>query len=128
MKTSQNSWTLRSAAACLAMLVLAPAASMTQSEKAPEQVGEGAALFNRHCAKCHGRDGRAKRFRGMMLGARNLTDPKWQEEATDERIAAAIRKGPGPMPSFAEKLSEAEIDTLVAYVRQFRKERTPTKN
>lgn len=128
MKTSQSPWTLRSAAACLAMLVLAPAASMTQPEKAPEPNVDGAALFNRHCAKCHGRDGRAKRFRGMMLGARNLTDPKWQEEATDERIATAIRKGPGPMPSFAEKLSDAEIDTLVAYVRQFRKERTPTKN
>ena len=123
MKTSRHPWTLRSAAACLGTLVLAPAAALTQPEKAPEPVGEGAALFNRHCAKCHGRDGRAKRFRGMMLGARNLTNPEWQERATDERIATAIRKGPGPMPSFAEKLSPAEIDTLVAYVRQFRKER-----
>lgn len=128
MKTSRHPWTLRSAAACLATLLLAPAASMTQPEKTSEPGGEGAALFNRHCAKCHGRDGRAKRFRGMVLGARNLTDPEWQEQVTDERISAAIRRGPGPMPSFAEKLSDAEIDTLVAYVRQFRKERAPTKN
>lgn len=127
MKTSLNRWALRSAV-CLATLVLAPSASMTAPEKAPEPVGAGAALFNRHCAKCHGRDGRAKRFRGMVIGTRNLTNPDWQDQVTDEEIAAAIRKGPGPMPSFAEKLSPDEITTLVGYVRQFRKERAHSKN
>ena len=58
----------------------------------------------------------------MLVGARNLTNPTWQAQASDERISAAIQRGPGAMPSFEKKLSQAEIDALVGYVRHFRKE------
>src|SRR5690242_19191148 len=57
-------------------------------------------LFNQNCAKCHGKDGRAKTFRGRLVGAQNLADPEWQSAATDERMSDAIKKGPKAMPSF----------------------------
>ncbi|MFN3653384.1 MAG: c-type cytochrome [Armatimonadota bacterium] len=117
---------LRLTALCLTILALAPAAAVAFKEKSPQDRSEGAALFNRHCAKCHSRDGTAHRLRGTVLGARNLTNARWQDEVTDQEIAAAIRKGPGPMPSFESKLSDEEISTLVAYVRHFRKERRPS--
>jgi mono/diheme cytochrome c family protein len=81
---------------------------------------DAAMLFSKHCDKCHGKDGRAKTVRGKMVGAQNLTDIKWQESITDEKIAEAIRKGPDAMPAFEKKLSSAEIDALVAYVRHFK--------
>ena len=81
---------------------------------------DAAKLFDKHCDKCHGKDGRAKTVHGKMVGARNLTDTKWQESITDEKIAEAIKKGPEAMPAFEKKLSPAEIDALVAYVRHFK--------
>jgi mono/diheme cytochrome c family protein len=93
--------------------------SSAQPAEARTQV-DAAKLFDKHCDKCHGKDGRAKTMRGKMVGARNLTDVKWQESITDEKIAEAIRKGPEAMPAFEKKLSPAEIDALVAYVRHFK--------
>ena len=88
---------------------------------------DAAKLYDKHCDKCHGKDGRAKTVRGKMVGARNLTDEKWQESATDEKIAEAIKKGPDAMPAFEKKLSAAEIDALVAYVRHFKGTHTEKK-
>lgn len=81
---------------------------------------DAAKLWNSHCDKCHGKDGRAKTIRGKAVGARNLTDEKWQDSVTDQQIAEAIKKGPEAMPAFEKKLSAAEIDALVAYVRHFK--------
>ena len=83
---------------------------------------DAATLFDKNCARCHGKDGRAHTHRGRLYGARNLTDPNWQAQATDERIMGAIKKGPDKMPSFEKKLSEAEIASLVAYVRTLKRD------
>lgn len=80
-----------------------------------------AELYAKNCASCHGRDGRAKTFKAKFNHARNLTDPEWQGRASDERIFNSIMNGKGKMPVFAKKLSEQEIDSLVAYVRTLRK-------
>jgi mono/diheme cytochrome c family protein len=82
---------------------------------------DAASLYTAHCAKCHGKDGRAKSMHGKMVGAQNLTDPKWQADTSDEHIFNSISKGKGSMPAFGKKLSAAEIDSLVSYVRQFKK-------
>lgn len=91
---------------------------------APDKTMDASKLFEDNCAKCHGKDGRAKTFRGKLVGARNLTEAKWQEKTTDEQIIAAIKKGPGAMPSFEKKFSQAEIESLVVYVRHFKQGET----
>jgi mono/diheme cytochrome c family protein len=79
-----------------------------------------AALFNSQCAKCHGRDGRARTTRGRQTHARDITNAEWQDDVTDERIFNSIKRGKGKMPSF-KKFSDAQIDSLVSYVRRLRK-------
>lgn len=80
-----------------------------------------AALYSKHCATCHGKDGRAKTFKAKFNHARNLTEPGWQEAVSDERIFNSIANGRGKkMPSFAKKMTEAEIDSLVLLVRGLR--------
>ena len=115
--------------ALLAVLFLAlacwliPSAHVESSAlktKLQESTTDASKLFEKHCAKCHGKDGRAKTFKGKMVGARNLTDDKWQAKVTDEQIKQAIKKGPEAMPAFEKTLSEEEIDRLVAYVRHFK--------
>ena len=83
---------------------------------------EAAALFKSKCATCHGKDGRAKTFKAKFNSARNLTDASWQERVTDERIFNSIANGRGSkMPAYGEKLSDAQIESLVAHVRSLKK-------
>ncbi|HYG79667.1 MAG TPA: c-type cytochrome [Pyrinomonadaceae bacterium] len=86
------------------------------------QAASGAALlYKDNCAKCHGKDGRAKGFKAKLGGVRNLTDAKWHESVTDERIFNSITSGRNRMPAFGKKLADAEIESLVAFVRSLRK-------
>jgi mono/diheme cytochrome c family protein len=81
---------------------------------------DGASLFNRQCAQCHGRDGRAKTRRGRQTHTRDISNAEWQNDISDERIFNSISRGKGKMPAF-KKLSDGEIDALIAYVRRLRK-------
>jgi mono/diheme cytochrome c family protein len=79
--------------------------------------GSAAESYAKHCASCHGRDGRAQTTKGKRTHSRNLADPEWQNRVTDERIFNSIMNGKGKMPEYSKKLSEREIDELVTYVR-----------
>ena len=92
----------------------------TRQAALPQDQVDARGLFAESCATCHGLNGRARTFHGRILFARNLTDAQWQTTATDAEIANAIRTGPKAMPAFAKKLSPAEIDALVSYVRTFK--------
>jgi mono/diheme cytochrome c family protein len=93
-----------------------------QQANYPKDKVDAQALFNENCAKCHGIDGRARTFHGRLVGAQNFTDEKWGTRVTDEEMSDAIKKGPKAMPAFQKKLSQSEIDALVAYVRSFKQE------
>lgn len=91
-----------------------------QQAASPVQKVDAHGLFVENCAICHGQNGRAHTVHGWLVGARNLTKPKWQDHATDDDIHEAIESGPGVMPAFGKKLSSPEIDALAAYVRTLR--------
>ncbi|HEV2330935.1 MAG TPA: cytochrome c [Verrucomicrobiae bacterium] len=78
-------------------------------------------LFQENCVICHGANGCAHTFHGRLVGAQNLTDPKWQADTSDAQIVNAIKTGPSVMPAFGKKLSDSEIDAVAAYVRTFKK-------
>jgi mono/diheme cytochrome c family protein len=81
-------------------------------------------LYGTYCITCHGSDGRAQTNKGKYSHARDLTDAAWQEDVSDERIYNSIKNGRnlrGNMPAFKDKLSEKEADSLVDFVRQFKK-------
>lgn len=82
-------------------------------------------LFDKKCATCHGKDGKADTPMGRKLNMRNLADPKIQAAATDTQWTKVILggvKGAGGkyvMPDF--KLTDAEAKDLVAYLRTLKK-------
>jgi mono/diheme cytochrome c family protein len=88
---------------------------------ATEGTGDVGSLYNKKCAECHGKDGRSKSFKGKLTHARDLTDAEWQQRVSDERIYNSISRGKDKMPAFGKKLSEAEINSLVTYVRDLKK-------
>src|ERR1043165_8927921 len=100
--------------ACLA--VIAGAANNTRARSAP-------VLYRKYCVSCHGSDGRAKTSKGKFSHARDLTDTQWHEDVSDERIFNSIMNGRnvrGNMPSFSDKISQAEAESLVSFVRRMR--------
>ena len=100
------------------LVVCAPGSTSSATTAQSERQRTSAALYAKHCASCHGKDGRSKTFKAKFNHARNLTEPGWQEAVSDERIFNSISNGRGgKMPSFAKKLSVAEIDGLVLFVR-----------
>jgi mono/diheme cytochrome c family protein len=82
---------------------------------------DASALFAKSCSTCHGKDGQAKTFKGKFNHARNLTDSEWQASVSNERLFNSISNGRGHMPAWGKKLTESEINSLVAYVRQLKK-------
>ncbi len=92
-----------------------------QSNSPSTSPSTAAAVYPKRCASCHGKDGRANTFKGKLRSARNLADPQWQADVSDERIFNSITNGRGKMPRYGKKLSEAEINSLVSYVRGLKK-------
>ena len=96
-------------------------ASLAAAYPSPFQKSRtAAAIWNKECASCHGQDGRAKTFKAKFNGAKDLTKPGWQESASDEHIFNVIANGHEKMPAFGKKLSQAQIESLVAYVRRLK--------
>jgi cytochrome c oxidase cbb3-type subunit III len=103
-------------------LYFARTAELSRQNKNAQQGNRPASvLFAKHCDTCHGKDGQAKTFKAKFNHARNLTDPQWQAGVSDEHLYNSISNGRGKMPAWGKKLSEAEINSLVAYVRGLKK-------
>ena len=102
-----------------ALFILVGVASFG-SNAATQKERPAAQVYRRYCVSCHGSDGRAKTSKGKFSHARDLADPQWQTEVSDERVFNSIMNGRnvrGNMPSFSNKLSAKEADSLVSFVR-----------
>ncbi len=80
------------------------------------------ALFDRHCASCHGKDGKGDTRMGKKLGVKDYSTAKGQAEFTDAEAVKAIKEGvkkdgKQEMKPFDSKLNDQQIKDLVAYVR-----------
>jgi len=69
---------------------------------------------------CHGPDGKAQTDIGKKVQAADLTSSAFQA-ISDSKLESAIKAGKGKMPAFDGKLSDDEIHSVVAYVRQIAK-------
>ena len=103
-----------------AILCTVTALAIGMSRHAPT-AGDARSTYKSKCAGCHGRDGRATSMHARHEKARDLTAGEWQDSVSDERIYNSISNGKGKMPGFKKKLSDAQIDELVNYVRRLRR-------
>src|SRR6185369_10436507 len=81
-------------------------------------------MYGQYCIACHGSDGRSQTKKGKYNHARDFSDAQWQDDVSDERLFNSIMNGRnvrGNMPGFKDKLNEQEADSLVEYVRRFKK-------
>ncbi len=86
------------------------------------QAADSKANWTKHCAMCHGPDGKGQTKMGAKLAIKDLTNPEVQAKLKDEEVVKAIKDGvtvdgKKKMPAFSEKLNDDEIRELVPYVR-----------
>jgi len=83
--------------------------------------------WTKHCAKCHGADGKGQGAMGKKLGVRDYTDAKVQDSLKDDEMIKATKEGvkdkdgKAKMKGFADALSDDEVKALVKYIREFKK-------
>ena len=83
------------------------------------------ANWTKHCASCHGKDGKGQTKAGKTAGVKDMTAPQYQAELKDDKafksVKEGIKEGEKIRMKPAEGLSDDEIKALVAHVRTFKK-------
>lgn len=86
----------------------------------------GQKIFQEHCEKCHAKDGSGSTNFGKALRAADLRSADVQKKS-DADFYTQIEKGKKNMPSFAANLDKAQINDVIAYVREFGKKQPEAK-
>ncbi|WP_456415381.1 c-type cytochrome [Thiolapillus sp.] len=90
--------------------------------------GKGNVLYQKHCVRCHGKDGSGEgagtgvtlsRERSFMVMPAALNNSGFQKSASDAMIRDIILSGrkTSNMPAFRDKLSDQEVAHVIAYLR-----------
>ncbi|MBX2799618.1 MAG: cytochrome c [Myxococcales bacterium] len=86
---------------------------------------DGAAVYAEHCVTCHGKRGRAT-FPGLMMGAGSFASARFWRDRPRQRLRESVVQGgealglSKAMPAYAERLTAAEIDAVLAFVDTLR--------
>lgn len=79
-------------------------------------------LFMKHCASCHGPDGRARTPAARLLGVKDLSESRIADLEIERQIREGRKdaRGAQKMPPFKDRLNDAQVRELVAVVKGFR--------
>jgi len=81
----------------------------------------GKSIYGDKCLKCHGEKGRGDGRKAADLEKKpaDYTDKAKMAKFTDEDLKKAVKEGKKPMPAFGKKLTDEQIDNVIAYIRTF---------
>ena len=80
----------------------------------------GADVYAAKCRMCHGVDLKGDTPGGRMTHAKPLDTPEVIRKS-DADLIATTKTGKNKMPAFASKLSDAQIKSVIAYIRTLQK-------
>ena len=81
-----------------------------------DDVSDGAAVFGSKCAVCHNADSAERKIGPGLAGIKSGKMPSGKESTT-ENILKIINEGGNGMPAYESILTDAEKNTLVAYLK-----------
>lgn len=102
---------LRGTLPVLAILLLISTGSMAET---------AAETYKTTCAMCHGPDGKGDTALGKNLHAKDLSSDEVQKQS-DQELSTIILKGKENMPGFEGRLTQAQINGLVKFIRGLKK-------
>jgi cytochrome c6 len=82
----------------------------------PAMASDGAALYKASCTTCHGPNGAGDTPAGKAMKVRDLKAAEVQKQ-TDIELTKVISGGKGKMPAYGKKMSTADIQAVIAFVR-----------
>lgn len=101
---------------CATLLIATASSSLAHAEI------DAGKVYIAKCKLCHGATGKpispfAKK------GVKDLSDPEWQDSNSDDQVRNVIVKGVEDtlMRAFGTELKPAEVDALVAFIRDLRR-------
>jgi mono/diheme cytochrome c family protein len=104
----------------------APAAGCQPGGEIRGDAARGAPLHLRHCAGCHGVDGKSEVIvMHMDEPPKDQSDPVYMKTLPDEYLYLVICKGGAAlgknfiMPQFSDVISDQDIRDLIAWIRTF---------
>lgn len=79
----------------------------------------GQKIFKKNCAMCHGAEGAGDGPMGKMLKPPppSFTDAERMAQRPDEELITRIKEGKKPMPSYDGRLSDSQIQDILAFIR-----------
>jgi mono/diheme cytochrome c family protein len=105
-----------------AIIVSSQLAIATPKETDPPNIDQvkGRKIFAKHCAGCHGPEGKGDGY--LLLGPdpANLTRPTTKKKP-DALLLQTIHEGKPNMPSWKGRLSEDESRAVLGYIRALKK-------
>jgi mono/diheme cytochrome c family protein len=96
----------------ICLLVFALAACFGQAPASDTSLSKNT-IFQKNCAKCHGKTAEGRHFGGPSL----ISD----KVSSADDLRRIITNGKGRMPRYASKLTSEEIDTLVLEIETLNK-------
>lgn len=112
--------TMKTLAKLLFLATLSTLSAISLSAAEPREI------WDKHCASCHGKDGKGETKMGKKLEVRDYTDPKVQEAIKDDKAIQAIKdgiteKGKEKMKPFKDKVSDEETKELLKLIRSIKR-------
>jgi mono/diheme cytochrome c family protein len=103
---------VRNTGAAILVVLLAGSVSFAQSS--------AEALYKSKCQMCHGEKGLADSGAGKAMKVKPVTDPD-VKKMSEAQMVEAVKNGMGKMQPYKDKLTDAQINDVVAYFRGFTK-------
>ncbi len=87
---------------------------------------DGKALYEQHCAKCHGTDGKGDTRMGKKIGAKDYSAAKTWDGLTDSAAVKAIREGLKDKEGKVvmkptDGISDADAKAILAHMKTLKK-------
>ena len=101
--------------------ILSVASAVLVTPAFGEDLAKGKKIYTDKCLKCHGEKGRGDGRMAEDLSKKpaDYTDEAKMSKFTDADLKKTVKEGKKPMPAFGKKLTDEQIDDVIAYVRSF---------
>ena len=107
-------------ASLVSMIIPCQVWAQSQADSRSGDAARGQVIFTRHCAGCHGPEGKGDGYRMLGPDPANLTGPSTTEQS-DGALLNTIHEGKSNMPSWNLRLSEEDSRAALSYIRTLSK-------
>lgn len=83
-------------------------------------ITNGKKIYIKHCAGCHGPEGKGDGYSILSADPANLT-PNSIRKKTDATLLRSIHEGKGMMPSWSIRLSQQDTQDVLTYIHSLPK-------